>query len=65
MSSEDFIKFILLLFAMLQPIRKLANVGILFQNGIAAAERVFSVFDNHDKIPESKMLLRLIFLKIL
>ena len=54
MSSEDFIKFILLLFAMLQPIRKLANVNVLFQNGIAAAERVFSVFDNHDKIPESK-----------
>ena len=54
MSSEDFIKFILLLFAMLQPIRKLANVNVLFQNGIAAAERVFSVFDNHEKIPESK-----------
>ena len=54
MSSEDFIKFILLLFAMLQPIRKLANVNVLFQNGIAASERVFSVFDNHDKIPESK-----------
>ncbi|OUX37505.1 MAG: hypothetical protein CBE33_03140 [Candidatus Pelagibacter sp. TMED273] len=54
MSSEDFIKFILLLFAMLQPIRKLANVNVLFQNGIAAAERVFSVFDNNDKIPESK-----------
>jgi len=54
MSSEDFIKFILLLFAMLQPIRKLANVNVLFQNGIAAAERVFSVFDNRDKIPESK-----------
>ena len=59
MSSEDFIKFILLLFAMLQPIRKLANVNVLFQNGIAAAERVFSVFDNHDKIPELKNALKI------
>ena len=53
MKSEDFIKFILLLFAMLQPIRKLANVNVLFQNGIAAAERVFTIFDNEDKIKES------------
>ena len=53
MKSEDFIKFILLLFAMLQPIRKLANVNVLFQNGIAAAERVFTIFDNEDKIEES------------
>ena len=53
MKSEDFIKFILLLFAMLQPIRKLANVNVLFQNGIAAAERVFTIFDNEDKIKET------------
>ena len=54
MSSEDFIKFILLLFAMMQPIRKLANVNALFQNGIAAAERAFNVFDTKNIITESK-----------
>ena len=54
MKSDDFIKFILLLFAMLQPIRKLSNVNTLFQNGIAASERVFSIFDNHKKINEDK-----------
>ena len=54
MSSEDFIKFILLLFAMLQPIRNIANVNALFQNGIASAERVFSIFDNNDKIYQDK-----------
>ena len=54
MQSDDFIKFILLLFAMLQPIRKLSNVNVLFQNGIAASERVFSIFDNHQKIDEDK-----------
>jgi ATP-binding cassette, subfamily B, bacterial MsbA len=52
MKSDDFIKFILLLFAMLQPIRKLSNINVLFQNGIAAAERVFSIFDNYQKIKE-------------
>ena len=50
MQSDDFIKFILLLFAMLQPIRKLSNVNVVFQNGIAAAERVFSILDNDNKI---------------
>ena len=54
MSSEDFIKFILLLFAMMQPIRKLANVNALFQNGIAAAERAFNIFDTKNIIKESK-----------
>ena len=52
--SDDFIKFILLLFAMLQPIRKLSNVNVVFQNGIAAAERVFSILDNENKIVQRK-----------
>ena len=39
---------------MMQPIRKLANVNILFQNGIAASERVFSIFDNKELIKEDK-----------
>ena len=50
MQSDDFIKFILLLFAMLQPIRKLSNVNVVFQNGIAAAERFFTILDNDNKI---------------
>ena len=54
MQSDDFIKFILLLFAMLQPIRKLSNVNVVFQNGIAAADRVFSILDNENKIVQRK-----------
>ena len=54
MQSDDFIKFILLLFAMLQPIRKLSNVNVVFQNGIAAAERVFTILDNDNKIVQRK-----------
>tara|TARA_Y100001970_G_C14226423_1_gene855961 strand:- start:1071 stop:2876 length:1806 start_codon:yes stop_codon:yes gene_type:complete len=59
MKSDDFIKFILLLFAMLQPIRKLSNVNVQFQNGIAAAERVFNIFDTKNKIVEDKDCLKI------
>jgi len=54
MSAEDFIKFILLLFAMMQPIRKLANVNVQFQIGIAAADRVFEIFDQKNEIQEDE-----------
>ena len=54
MKSDDFIKFILLLFAILQPIRKLANINVIFQGGIASAERVFNIFDNNDTIKEDE-----------
>tara|TARA_B100001564_G_C20665469_1_gene683535 strand:+ start:427 stop:2256 length:1830 start_codon:yes stop_codon:yes gene_type:complete len=45
MNSEDFIRFILILFSVLQPIRSLSNVGINIQKGFASAERVFEVLD--------------------
>ena len=54
MNSEDFIKFILLLFAMMQPIRKLAAVNVHLQTGIASAERVFNLFDAKEKIIEKE-----------
>ena len=46
MTSEDFIRFILILFSVLQPIRSLSKVGINLQNGFASADRVFNVLDN-------------------
>ena len=45
MSSEDFIRFILILFSVLQPIRSLSNVSINLQKGFASADRVFDVLD--------------------
>ena len=45
MSSDDFLRFIIFLFALLQPARKLSG-GIAFvQQGIAGATRVFSLLD--------------------
>ena len=52
MNSGDFIKFILLLFAMMQPIRRLANVNVQFQTGIAAASRVFNILDQKNEIKD-------------
>tara|TARA_Y100001970_G_scaffold106563_1_gene133540 strand:- start:59 stop:1897 length:1839 start_codon:yes stop_codon:yes gene_type:complete len=52
-SSEDFIRFILLLFSVLGPIKNLSNVFNELQNGLASADRVFSIIDIksdiHDK----------------
>ena len=45
LSPEGFLKFIIYLFAMLQPARKLGNVNAQIQSGLASAERVFSIID--------------------
>ena len=45
MNSEDFIRFILILFSVLGPIRSLSNVSIQLQAGVASADRVFDVLD--------------------
>ena len=45
LSPEGFIRFIIYLFAMLQPARKLGNVNASIQAGLASAERVFSITD--------------------
>lgn len=44
-SPEDFIRFILLLFSVLGPIKSLGNVFNELQNGLASADRVFSILD--------------------
>jgi len=43
--SDDFLRFIVILFALYQPIRNLAKVNISIQSGVAAGNRVFLVLD--------------------
>ena len=45
MSPEDFIRFILILFSVLGPIRLLSNVSVDLQKGADSAERVFAILD--------------------
>ncbi|SVB50939.1 uncharacterized protein METZ01_LOCUS203793, partial [marine metagenome] len=52
LSPEGFIRFIIYLFAMLQPARKLGNVNAQIQVGLASAERVFSITDVKPDISE-------------
>ena len=54
MNSEDFIRFILIMFSVLGPIRLLSNVSIQLQMGIASAERVFKVLDTKAEVPEKR-----------
>ena len=54
MNSEDFIRFILILFSVLGPIRLLSNVTIQLQMGIASAERVFKILDTNSEVSEKK-----------
>ena len=57
LTSEDFLRFILVLFAMLAPIKTLGTVNITIQNSLAAAERVFKVLDSKPDIndkPDAK-----------
>jgi len=50
LTPEDFLRFILLLFAMMDPLRKLSNVNVALQAGAASAERVFSILDTKPTI---------------
>ncbi|SVA10839.1 uncharacterized protein METZ01_LOCUS63693 [marine metagenome] len=49
-TSEDFIRFILIMFSALQPIRSLSNVFAEIQVGAASAERVFHILDTKPTI---------------
>jgi subfamily B ATP-binding cassette protein MsbA len=50
--AEDFIRFILLLFAILHPIKTLNTVNADIQEGLASAGRVFSILDEKSDIVE-------------
>ncbi len=52
MTSEDFLRFILVLFSALAPIRLLSNVNMEIQSGMASAERVFRTLDSKTEISD-------------
>ncbi len=49
---EDFIRFILILFSILGPIKQLSNVNLKIQSGAASAERIFGLLDTPSEIVE-------------
>ena len=52
LDSDDFIRYIIYLFAMLQPARKLGGINAQIQGGLASAERVFSIIDIESNIKD-------------
>lgn len=52
-SSEDFLRFILLLFSLFQPLKNLTNVVNELQNGLASADRVFAIMDIKSDIQDA------------
>lgn len=52
-SAEDFIRFAMIMFAMLTPIKSLSHVNVNIQVGVASAQRVFSVLDTEPKIKQA------------
>jgi len=50
--AEDFIRFIIMLFAIMTPIKSLNNVTMELQEGLASAQRVFSILDEKPDVIE-------------
>mgnify|MGYP003388250489 FL=1 len=62
-TSEDFIRFILLLFSLFRPMKNLSNVFNELQNGLASADRVFSILDVKSDITNAPSALHIDSLK--
>lgn len=49
-SAEDFVRYLILLFAMLQPLKKLSGLNNTIQTGMAAGERVFEILNEKPEV---------------
>jgi len=56
LTPDSFLRFIIFLFALLQPVRKLGNSFTVVQAGIASSLRVFNLLDIKDRIKNEKKL---------
>ena len=52
MSAGDFMTFIFAMFAMIRPVKSLSQIHVQFQEGMAAAERIFEVLDAEEKVTD-------------
>jgi len=48
----DFMTFILVMFAIIKPVKSLSQIHIKIQEGMAAAERIFEVLDTQEDVTE-------------
>jgi subfamily B ATP-binding cassette protein MsbA len=52
LTPEDFIRFIIILFSILEPIKSLGDLNNNVQIALASGKRIFDVMDEHDPIIE-------------
>jgi len=50
LGAEDFLRFLLYLFMIFQPLKELSGINNVIQSGMAAAERVFAILDSKQEI---------------
>lgn len=50
MEAEDFVRYLIFLFASLQPLRELSGLNNIIQRGVAAAERIFTILETPQEI---------------
>lgn len=59
LAAEDFMRYLVFLFTIFQPLKELAGLNNRLQTGLAAAERIFNTIDEHKEVyekPDSKHL---------
>ncbi|MBL7074519.1 ABC transporter ATP-binding protein [candidate division KSB1 bacterium] len=54
LTPEDFMRFIIVLFALVQPLRNLGGLNNYIQQGLAAAQRVFDLLETEPRIIDRK-----------
>lgn len=50
LSAEDFIRYLVFLFTMFQPLKELSGLNNVIQSGLAAAERIFEVIETPQEV---------------
>ena len=54
LTSGEFMGFITALLAVYQPLRSVANMQTILQEGVSAGQRVFAILDAHDEITDAE-----------
>jgi subfamily B ATP-binding cassette protein MsbA len=50
LTAEDFIRYLVFLFTMFQPLKELSGLNNVIQSGLAAAERIFEVIESPQEV---------------
>ncbi|MDH4156439.1 MAG: ABC transporter ATP-binding protein/permease [candidate division Zixibacteria bacterium] len=50
LDAGDFMTYVIAMFSMIKPVKSLSQIHIRIQEGLAAAERIFSVIDAEEKV---------------